>query len=464
MKQNIKGLGILVIGLLTILVFYLSYLNVFRGDVISANPYNRRFQEYEAQVRRGTIYDIQGLVLARTDIANNENIRVYPMGRETAHLLGYVSERYGRTGLESVCDHFLLGREGADRIRNLINKLLDREQLGGDVTLTIDAYLQSLAMDMLENRRGAVVLLDPRTGAVRVMASNPSYDPNKLDELWPQLVGDENSPLLNRAVQGAYPPGSSFKIVTAAGILAARPDYAGKTFDCPGYLDVNGYRLNDTAVHGNVDMEKAIAVSCNTTFAQLGLDQGAQNFVRTVKAFGILQDPGIGIPARPGTMISADEMIPTELASSAIGQGEMLVSPLHMVLVAAAVANKGETMHPYLLETVKDSMGKILQQGSAHHWLYATTPEISGIIREGMVDAVKFGTATAAAVPGFQVAGKTGSAQNPHGQTHAWFIGFVPADQPRLAVAVVLENAGSGGAAAAPAAGRLLSAALNRGY
>lgn len=464
MKQNIKKLGILIIGMLTVLVLYLSYLNVVRGSAIAANPFNRRFQEYEAQVRRGTIYDINGAVLAKTNLTGDENKRVYPKGHETAHLLGYISERYGRSGLESVCDRYLLGMEGADRIRNYTNKLLGREQLGGDVTLTIDSYLQGVAMDLLGGRRGAVVLLDPRTGAVRVLASNPSYDPNKLDELWPQLVGDEDSPLLNRAAQGAYPPGSTFKIVTAAGVLAAKPEAARKTYNCPGFIEVNGYRLNDTSVHGEVNFIKAIALSCNTTFARLGLDQGAQNFARGFRAFGIDKDPGIGIPVRPGTMAAADAMIPTELASSAIGQGEVLVSPLHMALVAAAIANKGEIMSPYLIETVKDSMGEVLQQGSARHWLSATTPEISGTIKDGMVDAVKYGTATAAGVAGVQVAGKTGSAQNPHGQTHAWFIGFAPADQPRLAVAVLVENAGSGGAVAAPAAGRLLSAAFNKGY
>jgi peptidoglycan glycosyltransferase len=354
--------------------------------------------------------------------------------------------------------------EGADRVRNYVNKLLDREQLGGDVTLTIDSYLQGMAMDMLQGYRGAVVLLDPRTGAVRALASSPSYDPNKLDEAWPQLVQDEDAPLIDRAVQGAYPPGSTFKIVTAAGILAVKPDAAGKTYSCPGFIEVDGYRLNDTSVHGEVSFKRAIAVSCNTTFARLGLDQGAQNFARTVRAFGIDRDPGLGIAVRPGTMAAAEAMIPTELAGSAIGQGEMLVSPLHMALVTAAVANKGEIMSPYLVETVKDSKGEVLQQGAAHRWLSATTPEISETIKDGMVDAVRSGTATGAGVAGVQVAGKTGSAQNPHGRTHAWFIGFAPADQPRLAVAVLVENAGSGGAVAAPAAGRLISAALNKGY
>ena len=157
-------------------------------------------------------------------------------------------------------------------------------------------------------------------------------------------------------------------------------------------------------------------------------------------------------------------MTPAELASSAIGQGEALVSPLHMGLVAAAIANKGVIMRPYLVEEIRDSVGNIAHSVTQRPWLNATNQAITEVIKEGMVDAVRYGTATAAVVPGMQVAGKTGSAQNPHGETHAWFIGFAPAEQPRLAIAVVLENAGSGGAVAAPVAGRLLATAAARGY
>lgn len=464
MKHNILKLGTLLLGLFVVLVVYLSYLQVVRGPSLAANPYNRRFQEFETQVRRGTIYDAKGVALAKTEFSGDKGRRVYPRGAETVHLVGYISDRYGRAGLESAYDPYLLGMEGADKIKNLIKRLLGKEQVGGNVVLTLDSSLQGLAMDLLGGRRGAVVLLDPRTGAVRVMASSPGYDPNHLDEIWSRLVKDEASPLINRAAQGAYPPGSTFKVVTAAGALAANPDLAGKTFSCPGYLVVDGYKLTDLAVHGEVNLEKALAVSCNTTFAQLGLNLGADGFYRAVKAFGLEQDPAPGIPARSGTMASPGKMTPTELASSAIGQGEVLVSPLHMALVAAAIANKGVMMHPYLVETVKDSLGQTVQQATYRPWLNSTTPGISGIIKEGMVDAVRYGTAGAAAVSGMQVAGKTGSAQNPRGQTHAWFIGFAPADQPRLAVAVILENAGSGGSVAAPIAGRLLAAAAARGY
>lgn len=465
MKHNILKLGIMMLGLFVVLAVYLSYLQVVKGPSLAASPYNRRFQEYESQVRRGTIYDVKGVALARTEFSGGtKGNRVYPRGADMAHLVGYISDRYGRAGLESAFDGNLLGMEGTDKIKNLINKLLGKEQAGGDIALTVDASLQKLAMELLGNRRGAVVLLDPRTGAVRVMASSPSYDPNHLDENWSRLVKDEASPLMNRAAQGAYPPGSTFKVVTAAGALAANPDLASKTFNCQGNLVVDGYKLTDLAVHGEVNLTKALAVSCNTTFAQLGLNLGADGFYRTVKAFGLEQDPALEIPVRPGTLAPPGKMIPTELASSAIGQGKVLVSPLHMALVAAAIANKGVMMHPYLVETVKDSLGETTQRAAAHPWLNATTPEISGVIREGMVDAVRYGTARAAAVSGMQVAGKTGSAENARGQTHAWFIGFAPSDQPRLAIAVILENAGMGGSVAAPVASSLLEAAINRGY
>lgn len=464
MKHNILKLGYLLLGLLLVLIVYLSYLQVIKGSTLAAHPYNRRLQELEDQVRRGNIYDAGGIALARTEFKDGKSNRVYPGGKDTPHLIGYISSKYGRAGLESTYDRYLLGMEGADQVRNFVNKLLGREQAGGALTLSIDFTLQRQAMDLLGSRRGAVVLLDTRTGALRVMASSPGYDPNRLEEIWPRLVQMEDSPLLNRAVQGAYPPGSAFKVVTAAGALATSPGYAAGTFNCPGFLMVDGYKLTDLSAHGEVDLKKALAVSCNTTFAQLGLKLGSDGFYRTFKTFGLDQDPAAGVPVRPGTLATPGKMSSTELASSAIGQGELLVSPLHMALVAAAIANQGVIMRPYLVDSVRDSAGETVQQAVYRPWLTATSTDISEMIKAGMIDAVRYGTARAAAFSGVQVAGKTGSAQNPHGRTHAWFIGFAPAEQARLAVAVVLENAGSGGAVAAPIAGQLLAAAMAKGY
>ncbi|MGI6491586.1 MAG: cell division protein FtsI [Peptococcaceae bacterium] len=464
MKNNILKLGYLLLGLLVGLVIYLSYLQLYRAPILADNPYNRRFQEYENQVLRGTIYDCNGVALANSERSQDSTKRLYPAGSSMAHVIGYINEIYGRAGLESAYDRYLLGMEGADSYRNLINRLLGKAQAGGDVILTLDAGLQGQAMDLLGGRRGAVVLLDPGTGAVLVLASSPSFDPNYLDDNWPELLQDNRKPLVNRATQGAYPPGSTFKVVTAAAALAADPGLAQDHFDCPGYLVVDGFKLDDTAVHGKVNLTQALAKSCNTTFAQLGLTAGVTGFQETVKAFGLLQAPEIGLPTRAGTMASADEMTPTELAGSAIGQGQILVSPLQMALSAAAIANEGTIMQPYLVNRVKDSRGFTVENHTPRVWLKATSPEIAAIIKEGMVSAVNSGTAQAASVRGMQVAGKTGSAQNPQGQTHAWFIGFAPAEQPRLAIAVMLENAGGGGAVAAPLARSLLAAAVAAGY
>lgn len=462
MRQNILRLGYLLLGLLFVLIVYLCYLQGVKDPALAANPYNRRLHEIEAQVARGNIYDARGVVLARTEFDGKQGRRRYPLGGVAAHIIGYVSERYGRTGLESFYDPYLLGREGTDSFRNYFNRLQGKEQKGGDLILTVDASLQGYAEQLLGGRRGAVVLVETRTGALRVVASSPGYNANQLEQDWSRLVQAPDSPLLNRALQGAYPPGSTYKIITAAGALAAEPGLANGTFHCPGYLMVSGFKLDDSDVHGEVDLRQALAVSCNTTFARLGLELGADGFYRTFQAFGLDQDPKPGIAVRPGTLAAPDDMIQTELASSAIGQGEMLVSPLHMALAAAAIANQGVIMHPYLVEAIKDSTGATVQSASRRIWLTAATPDIAGVIKEGMIDAVRYGTAKAAAVPGTQIAGKTGSAQNPHGRTHAWFIGFAPANQPRLAVAVVLENAGSGGSVAAPVAGKILGEALKK--
>lgn len=465
MKRNIFKLGILLIGLLLILIVYLSYLQIIDNRAMATNPYNRRIQAREALILRGGIFDTKGIALAETRSINGENRRIYPLGNCAANLMGYRSAQYGRAGLESTYDTVLLGMEGPDKYRNTYYRLLGQNrQQGGDVVLTIDSSLQKLAEELLGTRRGAVVIMDCRTGAIRVAASSPRYDPNNLESDWNRLIQAEDAPFLNRAFQGAYPPGSVFKLVTAAGVLASNPKEAAGTFDCPGYYIVDGYKLTDSGTHGQVDLDRALAVSCNTAFAQLGLVLGRDGLFHAFKSFGLDQQPLSDLGTRLCTMAAVKDMTQTELASVAIGQGELLVDPLHMALVAAAIADQGRIMRPYMVEYIKDSTGAVMRTTTPNRWLNATTPAIAEEIKRGMVDAVRSGTATGAAISGVQVAGKTGSAQNPHGQSHAWFVGFAPAEQPRLCIAVVVENAGSGGAVAAPIAGRLLKTAFAGGY
>ena len=461
MRRNIFRLGIMLIGLLLVLIGYLSYLQAIDNRALATNPYNRRIQAEESRILRGGIYDTKGVTLAETKAVDGNNRRFYPLGSCAAHLVGYSSEMYGKAGLESVYDTVLLGMEGSDRIRNSYYRLLGQNrQQGGDIILTIDSSLQKRAEELLGSNKGAVVLMDCRTGALRAVASSPRYDPNELENEWSRLSQAEEAPLLNRALQGAYPPGSAFKLITAAGVLAAKPNVASEIFDCPGYYTVDGYKLTDSGTHGQVDLSQSLAVSCNTAFAQMGITLGKDKFSRTFKAFGMDQQPLADFDTRVCTMAQVDQMTQTELAASSIGQGELLVNPLHMAMVSAAIANDGKIMRPYLIEYIKDSTGEVTRTTTPAQWLNATTPAIAGEIKAGMVQAVRSGTATGAAVSGVQVAGKTGSAQNPHGQSHAWFVGFAPADQPKLCIAVVVENAGSGGAVAAPIAAKILAEGL----
>jgi len=473
MKKNIRKLSYFILSLFVVLGVYIGYISVFAGPFLATNPYNRRLAAMEEEIPRGTIFDRNGEILAAT----KGGTRTYPLGKNAAHVVGFVSQRYGRTGLERAYDQYLLGMSGEDALEVFIDRLLGRSRVGNDVVTTLDASLQRLAMDLLGVRKGAVVALDPRTGDILALASSPSFNPNNIDRpaarlpegetlnRYDLLTRDEDSPLLNRATQGAYPPGSIFKLVTGAGVLTDNPPAAEQVIDCRGSLTVDGFRLTDIAAHGTVDFNKAVAVSCNTFFARMGLELGSEKLYKTAEAFGVTKNPWMGnlpeVACRPGTLTPPKKMNDVQLASTAIGQGELLVSPLHMALVTAAIANDGVIMRPHLLDRVQRPQGgQVILQHDPEPWLTPVSREVAQKIKEAMVEAVKWGTARSAALPGITVAGKTGSAQNPHGRPHAWFVGFAPAEEPRVAVAVIIENGGYGGAAAAPVAREIMKQAL----
>ncbi|OAT81412.1 peptidoglycan D,D-transpeptidase FtsI family protein [Desulfotomaculum copahuensis] len=478
MQTNIRRLAYLLLSCFILLSFYLGYINVLQGPALAADPHNRRLAAYEAKIVRGVIYDREGVPLAENKRENNTLRRIYPQGADAAQVVGFVSPRYGRTGLESAYDRYLLGMTDEDKVKALLDRLLGRQQAGDNVVVTLDARLQHLAMQLLAGRKGAVAALDPRTGDILALASSPSFDPNNIDQVtgekngkpvtvYDQLQSNSAAPLLDRAAQGAYPPGSVFKLVTGSGALAANPAVAQKVIDCRGGLTVNGFYLKDNAVHGVVNFRQALTVSCNTYFATLGLDLGKEKFYQTAVDFGLTKNPwdsGPGsipeIAYRPGSLTPAAQMSRPQLASSAIGQGHVLVNPLQMALIAAAIANRGVIMRPHLLAEVRAPGGAVMLRDKPQPWLTATTPEAAREMTADMVAVVNSGTGRAAAIPGVTVAGKTGTAENPAGAPHAWFTGFAPAGSPRVAVAVVLENAGYGGEAAAPVAREIMRAAL----
>ncbi|SFR05477.1 peptidoglycan D,D-transpeptidase FtsI family protein [Desulfoscipio geothermicus] len=457
MRNNVRRLAyILLVGLAAVCV-YLALIPVYINHITKSGAAlaDPRIAAGENRIQRGAILDRHGAVLARSVPAENGYQREYPLGGAAAHIVGYYSNKYGAAGLEKSMARVLLGLEGGSKIINLRNRILGRPGVGNDITLTVDAGLQQYAAKLLAGKKGAVVVLDPATGEVLALASSPAFDP-----LQPaKYIDDAEAPLLNRALQGAYPPGSIFKIITAAAVLADLPGMAGDTIKCTGKLTVNGFTLHDNAVHGPVDFGEAFTKSCNVAFGRYGLALGAGEFLKQVTAFGIGKSIDFELPVYAGNITPAGEMDGPTLASSAIGQGEVLVTPLHAALLAGAVANDGVIMQPYLVAGYRGRGGSSSRR-HPEEWRRAMTPAVAAALREQMINVVRQGTGRAAALPGVTVAGKTGSAENPHGKSHAWFVGFAPAEEPRVAVAVLLENAGSGGSAAAPLAREIIRKAL----
>jgi peptidoglycan glycosyltransferase len=496
MNDNIRKLGYFFIVIFVVLAVYLGYLSVMVGPALSTDPHNRRLAAAEEAVVRGAIYDRNGVVLAEDRVTGGVKRRVYPCGPETAHLLGFISNQYGRTGLESAFDSYLLAMDDAGKIQAVIDRLLGRQSYGYNITLTIDSRLQGKAFNLLGGRRGAVVALDPRSGEVLAMVSSPSFDPGSLEEVvktersvqngknvesritrYDMLkVQSEAAPLLNRAARGIYPPGSVFKIITAAAALEADPEVQNRVYDCKGSITVEGFVLKESRSHGRLDFNHALAQSCNTVFAGLGLELGEEGLKRTARSFGFaLIDydrdgrykgdyPVVSaeIPFNPGT-IPSNQMGGPEVASTAIGQGRTLVSPFQMALITAGIANGGVVMKPAVLASVTTGRGSLRKKMSPEIFYRATSPEAAGRVAAAMEDAVKQGTGYNAFIPGIRVAGKTGSAQNPGGQAHAWFVGFAPAEDPRIALAVVVENAGAGSNVAAPVAREVIKEYLRSG-
>lgn len=463
MNRNIAKIAGLILAAFIVIIGYQTYLQVFHSGYLLNHPRNRRLQLLEEAVQRGRILDRNGNILAETVNAAGSKHRRYPYGPLAAGITGYVSKRYGQWGLEAAYNETLLGLD-----KDILGddfwaiQRVGTNKKGNDIVLSIDVNLQRLASRLLGNRRGAVVAMEPSTGRILAMASNPGFDPSRVDADWISLRKDPASPLLNRAAQGLYPPGSVFKVITAAGAINKNPGTTRRIFDAPGYITIEGRRIEDKQAGGKLDFAQAFARSSNFVFATLGIEQGAESLVTTARDFGIGRPVPFDLPDEQGNLPDPQGLSKLELAESAIGQGRILVTPLKMAMVAAAIANNGKVMAPTLVDEVRDSGGTLIKSTQPRPLWTAVNKGIADVLTTVMTLTVNEGTGTAAAIRGVRVAGKTGSAQNPHGQTHAWFIGFAPAEQPRVAVAVIVENAGAGGREAAPIAGQIMKTVIGQ--
>lgn len=470
------------------LVAMVTWLQVVQADDYRDDPRNARVVAARVGRERGTIITADGVVVAMSQPDPGDPRvfrRVYPEGTEYAHVVGYSTALFGNTGLEASRSSVLLSDRDST-ISGVLNAVLGGDLRPRGVRLTIDHALQTAAREALAGQKGAVVALDPATGAVLAMVSNPTFDPNTLVGLDAAPVGDalENDPdepLLNRASQATYNPGSTFKVVTAAAALETGTAGPGTLFEDVTELELPGstatirnFSRGPCADGGQVSLTTAFARSCNTIFGELGLRLGAPPLVARAESFGFNAEPATDFPAIASVIPPADSFEDNlaAVAQSAIGERDVRATPLQMATIAAAVANDGEVMEPYVVAEVFTADATIESRTEPTLLARAISPATAEALAEMMERVVTSGTGGRAAVSGVRVAGKTGTAQVPGGAPHLWFIGFGPVDpQPgerQIAVAVVVESGGAvgedatGGTVAAPVAQAVLARFFGR--
>ena len=439
-----------------------AWVMVVRGPAIAGKPYNPRHAVLED--RRGSILATDGTPLAKTEGER----RRYLYGASLAQTVGYVSARYGASGIEAAYDRALTPADTTgdplaqfdEIVAALQGKTL--AERGADVVTTIVPAVQNtLWAQLSRHARGAGIVLDPRSGAVLAIASVPSYDPNALTSIFAQLNVDPSSPLIDRATSGLYPPGSTFKIVTAGSALEAGTVTMDSTFDDPGYYTIGNFTLHDNEgeATGVQDLTGAFALSSNVDFAQIALKMGTETFYQYLAQWGIGASADFQLDAEDDRVPPQAEVVPGELAQMGFGQGALLMTPLRMALVTATIANGGNMPRPYIVrQIVRD--GRVASVTPSGTLATPVSADTAAEVKKMMVAVVQRGTGTSARLPGVSVAGKTGTATNPHGAAHSWFVCFAPADHPRIAVAIVVENAGYGADVAAPIAREVLRTAL----
>ncbi len=488
MERQIRRLAAFTLVLFGLLALNVNYIQVIAADDLRNNPANKRLLIQEYRVNRGEILSAgQEQVVARSRETEGElrYQRRYPQADLYAHLTGYYSVVFGRSELEQTYNEYLSGRAAEMFPQRFVDEILGRDKQGAHLILTVRHGLQQIAAEALGSREGAVAAINPQTGEVLALVANPSYNPNELAShdpkeiraAWDRLNEAEDRPMVSRATDDFFPPGSAFKVVTAAAALEGgmTPD---TTFPNPPSLDLpqtdrNLHNFGNAHCAGGaseITLATALEVSCNVTFAQLGLELGAEALIEQSRRFGFSGSRiDFDIPFQQGAIPDAAEFednLPG-VAQSAIGQRDVRTNVLHMALVAGAIGNDGVMMVPQLVDQIRDPDGRVIRRLRPAEYGRPMSPGNADALTGMMRAVVDEGTGEAAQIPGVAVAGKTGTAQTGDDRDpHAWFIAFAPAERPTVAVAVVVLSGGdvgseaTGGAVAAPIAKAVMEAAL----
>lgn len=441
--------------------YIIHYSATNRQELIN-NSYNGRQQTLLAQNRRGSIYSAQGSVLARTTVDEEGNEkREYPYQNLFSHVVGYATN--GRMGIEAQANYYLINSNAPLSQKAALD--VSREKYpGDDVYTTLNVELQQVASTALGIYQGAIIVTEPDTGKVLAMVSKPDFNPEEIPNIWEELIEDEESSiLLNRVTQGLYPPGSTFKIVTALEYIRENPDtYQNYSYNCTGAITRGEDRIQcyHGSVHGSVSFKKSFAKSCNTSFANIGLSLDKVAFADTLEDLLFNQSLSLSFNTGISRVEVSEKTSESEMMQISIGQGTTSITPLQLNMITCAIANKGTLMKPYIIDYVQNSAGSKIETFTPSVYGKLMETQEAEILRGLMSDVVEEGTATRLKGLSYTAAGKTGSAEygTVKGDSHAWFTGFAPAEEPQVCVTIIIEGAGAGGDYAVPIAKRIFDA------
>jgi len=473
-NARIVHLFTFVVLLFAVLVGFTSWWSVLDANNLKDQRVNKRPLFAAQQIRRGRILADDGTVIAHSvregHGASAQYVRRYPLGGFWGHPIGYSFAEEGNSEFEQFHNRQLLGEDS--EFSSIFDQLRGQRQIGHNIRTSLDPGGQQAAFDGLAGRAGAVVAIEPKTGRVRVLASQPPFDPNRIPNDLPQLNRDPGSPLLDRATQGQYPPGSTFKLVTAAAALDSGKITPDTTLDAPDSITVQGHPLSNDggSSFGRINVTTALTHSVNTFFGKLGRRVGEDTLFEYMQKFGFGSKPQIDLPRDQlslsgvfggGTLLTPADGV--DVARIAIGQERLLATPIQMAEVAATIANGGDLMKPQIWSEVRDVDGRTRDEMKPEKQSSVISAESAAELTDAMRAVVNEGTGTAAALSGIDVAGKTGTAEVPDKAAcaglpnQAWFVGFAPADDPQIAVAATVEcTDGQGGTVAAPIAASVM--------
>jgi peptidoglycan glycosyltransferase len=476
-NRQIGRLFVVGVLMIAVLAIFTARWTVLQADALKDEPLNRRPLLEQQQIPRGLILARDGSKLAvNRHIGSHQNkryYRQYPTGNVFSHAIGYAFVSRGSSGFEQSQNDILSGTGGD--LRSFLDEIAGGPDQGDDIKTTLDPAAQRVALNALGPRQGAIVAMDPRSGAVQVMASTPNYDPNRIPAQYGQLNKEQNSPLLNRATQGQYPPGSTFKVVTAAAGLDSgkyTPDsqISGKNNKVISGVPLQNFGGENFA---SISLTDALTHSVNTVFGEMGEKLGKKTMYDYMNRFGFNRKPALDYPRyqlfasgeyKNGKLLDQNSSA-VDVGRMAIGQDKLLVTPLQMAQVAGAIGNGGQLMRPHFTEKVIGPDGRVKDSFGKQEQSQVMSEKSASELTQMMTHVVESGTGTAARLQGIDVAGKTGTAEAPGGFNDAWFIAFAPAKDPKVAVAVVVEKAQqsqTGGEVAAPLAAQVMRVLLQR--